>query len=44
MLRRLSDESLPSTLSQGDAPGSWRPPAGRHPRDAEIIIKSRDFH
>jgi len=44
MLRHLSEDSLPSTLSQGDAPGSWRPPAGRHPRDAEIIPKSRDFH
>jgi error-prone DNA polymerase len=44
MLRRLSDDSLPSTLNQGDAAGSWRPPAARHPRDAEIIPKSRDFH
>jgi error-prone DNA polymerase len=44
MLRHLSDESLPSTLSQGDAAGSWRPPAARHPRDVEIIPKSRDFH
>ena len=44
MLRHLSDEALPSTLSQGDAPGSWRPPASRHPRDVEIIPKSRDFH
>jgi error-prone DNA polymerase len=44
MLRTLSDDSLPSTLSQGDAGGSWRPPASRHPRDVEIIPKSRDFH
>ena len=44
MLRHLSDETLPSTLSQGDAAGSWRPPASRHPRDVEIIPKSRDFH
>ena len=44
MLRHLSDETLPSTLSQGDAAGSWRAPAARHPRDAEIIPKSRDFH
>jgi len=44
LLRRLGDEALPSTLSRGDAPGSWRPPAARHPRDAEIIPKSRDFH
>jgi error-prone DNA polymerase len=44
MLRHLGDEALPSTLSQGDAPGSWRPPAARHPRDVDIIPKSRDFH
>ncbi|WP_458389545.1 error-prone DNA polymerase [Sphingomonas sp. F9_3S_D5_B_2] len=44
LLRRLSEEALPSTLSQGDAPGSWRPPSAVHPRDVEIIPKSRDFH
>jgi error-prone DNA polymerase len=44
MLRHLSDEAMPSTLSQGDAAGSWRPPVSRHPRDVEIIPKSRDFH
>ncbi|HUE79962.1 MAG TPA: error-prone DNA polymerase [Sphingomicrobium sp.] len=44
MLRYLSEDALPSTLSQSDAPGSWRPPSGRHPRDVEIIPKSRDFH
>jgi error-prone DNA polymerase len=44
MLRHLSDETMPSTLSQGDAAGSWRAPAARHPRDVEIIPKSRDFH
>ncbi len=44
ILRELSDDSLPSTLSRGDAPGSWRPPIARHPRDVEIIPKSRDFH
>ena len=44
MLRHFSDESLPSTLNQGDGAGSWRPPAARHPRDVEIIPKSRDFH
>ena len=44
MLRRLSEDSLPSTLNHGDGAGSWRPPVGRHPRDAEIIPKSRDFH
>ena len=44
MLRHLSEEIMPSTLSQSDAAGSWRAPAARHPRDAEIIPKSRDFH
>jgi len=44
MLRHLSEDAMPSTLSQGDAAGSLRPPAGRHPRDAEVIPKSRDFH
>ena len=44
MLRHLSEELMPSTLNQGDGGGSWRPPAGRHPRDVEIIPKSRDFH
>jgi len=44
MLRHLSDEVMPSTLNQGDGAGSWRPPAARHPRDVEIIPKSRDFH
>jgi len=44
MLRQLSDEQMPSTLNQGDGAGSWRAPAARHPRDTEIIPKSRDFH
>ncbi len=44
MLRHLSDETMPSTLNQGDGAGSWRAPAARHPRDVEIIPKSRDFH
>lgn len=44
MLRHLSEEAMPSTLSQSDAAGSWRAPAARHPRDVEIIPKSRDFH
>jgi error-prone DNA polymerase len=44
MLRHLSAEAMPSTLSQSDAPGSWRPPARAHPRDVEVIPKSRDFH
>ena len=44
MLRQLSDDSLPSTLNQGDGAGPWRPPQQRHPRDAQVIPKSRDFH
>jgi error-prone DNA polymerase len=44
MLRHLSDEAMPSTLNQGDGAGSWRAPVSRHPRDVEIIPKSRDFH
>jgi len=44
MLRHLSDELMPSTLNQGDGAGSWRPPSATHPRDVEIIPKSRDFH
>ena len=44
MLRQLSDGLLPSTLNQGDAGGSWRQPAGGHPRDVSVIPKSRDFH
>jgi error-prone DNA polymerase len=45
MLSRLSDDSLlPSTLEKGDHPGSWGKPQSRHPRNVEIIPKSRDFH
>jgi error-prone DNA polymerase len=44
MLRHLSDGLMPSTLNQGDGGGSWRSPAGRHPRDVSVIPKSRDFH
>jgi len=44
MLRHLSEDAMPSTLNQGDGAGSWRAPAARHPRDVEIIPKSRDFH
>jgi error-prone DNA polymerase len=44
LLRMLSEDAMPSTLNQGDGGGSWRAPAARHPRDAEIIPKSRDFH
>ena len=43
LLRRLSDNSLPS-LANGDHPGSWSPPPRSHPRDVEVIPKSRDFH
>jgi len=44
MLRHLSEDIIEAPLSRGDAPGAMRPPPGRHPRDAEIIPKSRDFH
>jgi error-prone DNA polymerase len=44
MLSRLSDDIIDSPLSRGDAPGAMRPPVPRHPRDVEIIPKSRDFH
>ncbi len=44
MLRELSEDNLPSTLSAGDGGGSWRSPVGNHPRNATIIPKSRDFH
>jgi error-prone DNA polymerase len=44
MLRHLSDGLMPSTLNHGDGGGSWRQPAAAHPRDVEIIPKSRDFH
>jgi len=44
MLRHLSEDILTPPLAQGDAPGALRPPPGRHPRDVEIIPKSRDFH
>jgi error-prone DNA polymerase len=44
MLSRLSDDSLPATLEKGDHPGSWARPKHRHPRNVEIIPKSRDFH
>jgi error-prone DNA polymerase len=44
MLRHLSGEMLPSTLSQADAPGPLQAQPQRHPRDAEVIPKSRDFH
>ena len=44
MLRHLSEDIMDAPLSRGDAPGAMRPPPGRHPRDVEIIPKSRDFH
>jgi len=44
MLRHLSEELVTPALSRGDAPGTIRPPVSRHPRDVEIIPKSRDFH
>jgi error-prone DNA polymerase len=44
MLGNLSQEVMPSTLNQGDGGGSWRQPAARHPRDVQVIPKSRDFH
>jgi error-prone DNA polymerase len=45
LLGRLSDDSLlPSTLEKADHAGSWGRPPNRHPRNVEIIPKSRDFH
>jgi error-prone DNA polymerase len=44
MLRAISEEAMPSTLSAGDGAGSWRPPAAMHPRNVQCIPKSRDFH
>ncbi|HVM37296.1 MAG TPA: OB-fold nucleic acid binding domain-containing protein [Sphingomicrobium sp.] len=44
MLRRLSEEIITPPLAPGDGAGSWRPPAGIHPRNVECIPKSRDFH
>jgi error-prone DNA polymerase len=44
MLRHLSEDIMTAPLSRGDAPGAMRPAPGRHPRDVEVIPKSRDFH
>ncbi len=45
LLSHLSDDSLlPSTLEKADHAGSWGRPKSRHPRNVEIIPKSRDFH
>ena len=43
-LSHLSEDIMDAPLSRGDAAGAMRPPPGRHPRDVEIIPKSRDFH
>ncbi len=45
LLSRLSDDSLlPANLEKADHAGSWGRPPNRHPRNVEIIPKSRDFH
>jgi error-prone DNA polymerase len=45
LLSRLSDDSiLPKRLEKPDGHGSWGAPPNRHPRNVEIIPKSRDFH
>jgi error-prone DNA polymerase len=44
MLRHLSEDIITPPLAPGDAPKTMRPPPGRHPRDVEVIPKSRDFH
>jgi error-prone DNA polymerase len=45
LLSRLSDDSLlPMGLEKADHAGSWGAPPNRHPRNVEIIPKSRDFH
>ena len=44
MLRQLSEDIMDAPLSRGDAPGAMRPPTHTHPRDVEVIPKSRDFH
>jgi len=48
MLRELSEDAMPSTLSNGDGGGAQgaviRPPTQSHPRNVSVIPKSRDFH
>ena len=49
LLRHLSEDAMPSTLSNGDgggamAPSLSQPRAMVHPRDVQCIPKSRDFH
>jgi error-prone DNA polymerase len=43
MLRAISAEAMPSTLSAGDGAGRRRPPLALHPRNVQCIPKSRDF-
>ena len=44
MLRAISEEAMPSTLSAGDGGGRWKPQLAIHPRSVQCIPKSRDFH
>ncbi len=45
MLRYLSEDAMPSTLSNGDGGGAMkRPPPMVHPRNVQCMPKSRDFH
>jgi error-prone DNA polymerase len=44
ILRHLSEDIMDAPLPRGDAPGAMRRPPARHPRDVEVIPKSRDFH
>ena len=45
LLSRLSDDSiLPRRLEKPDGHGSWGAPPNRHPRNVDIIPRSRDFH
>jgi error-prone DNA polymerase len=45
LLSHLSDDCvLPKRVEKPDGHGSWGAPSNRHPRNVEIIPKSRDFH
>jgi error-prone DNA polymerase len=45
MLQALSQDALPSTLSNGDGGGAMaRPRTMVHPRNVQCLPKSRDFH
>jgi error-prone DNA polymerase len=44
MLRKLSEDAMPSTLSNGDGGGAMKPPVMSHPRNVHCLPKSRDFH